>query len=37
MIQPELFKDMDPEKNLAEFFDKYMPVKLDGVWTFELD
>ena len=37
MIQPELFKDVDPEKNLAEFFDKYMPVKLDGIWTLQLD
>ena len=37
MIQPEIFKDLDPEKNLAEFFDKYMPVKLDGVWTLQLN
>jgi iron complex transport system substrate-binding protein len=37
MIQPEIFKDIDPEANLAEFFKKYMPVELDGVWTIQLD
>ena len=37
MIQPELFKDIDPEANLAEFFKKYMPVELDGIWTIQLD
>ena len=37
MIQPEIFKDIDPEANLAEFFKKYMPVELNGVWTIQLD
>lgn len=31
-IHPELFRDIDPEAGLQEFFDKYMPVKLDGAW-----
>ena len=35
-IQPELFEDMDPEANLAEFFERFMPVDLDGVWTLSL-
>ena len=35
-IQPELFEDMDPEANLAEFFERFMPVNLDGVWTLSL-
>ena len=35
-IQPELFADMDPEANLAEFFERFMPVDLDGVWTLSL-
>lgn len=35
-IQPELFADMDPEANLAEFFHRFMPVELDGIWTFSL-
>ena len=37
MIQPEIFRDIDPEVNLAEFFKKYMPVELDGVWTIQLE
>ena len=36
-IQPELFADIDPEAELAEFFDLYMPVDLDGVWTISLN
>lgn len=36
MIQPEIFADLDPEANLAEFFDRFMPVDLDGVWTLSL-
>lgn len=35
-IQPEIFEDLDPEANLAEFFEKFMPVELDGVWTLSL-
>ena len=37
MIQPEIFSDMDPEANLKEFFDRFMPVELDGVWTLSLN
>ena len=36
-LHPELFEDIDPEANLAEFFTKYMPVTLDGVWVFSLN
>lgn len=36
MIQPELFADLDPEANLSEFFERFMPVDLDGVWTISL-
>lgn len=32
-IHPELFADLDPEANLEEFFSRFMPVKLNGVWT----
>lgn len=35
-IQPEIFADLDPEANLAEFFERFMPVELDGVWTLSL-
>lgn len=36
-IHPELFADVDPEANLADFFARYMPVELDGVWTVALE
>ena len=36
MLHPELFEDVDPEANLAEFFSKYMPVELEGVWMLQL-
>ncbi len=35
-IQPEIFADIDPEANLKEFFERFMPVELDGVWTLSL-
>ncbi|HWQ67642.1 MAG TPA: ABC transporter substrate-binding protein, partial [Methanospirillum sp.] len=34
-MYPEQFKDVDPEKNLKEFFAKYLPVDLSGVWFVE--
>ena len=36
MLQPELFADIDPEAKLREFFDRFMPVELEGVWTVSL-
>lgn len=29
-LYPKEFADLDPEKDMAEFFDKYMPVKYSG-------
>ena len=37
MCQPELFADVDPEENLRTFFEKYMPVELEGVWMVSLE
>lgn len=36
LLQPELFEDVDPEANLRAFFEAFMPVELDGVWTVAL-
>ena len=36
-IHPELFGDLSPEENLADFFRLYMPVELNGVWTVSLN
>lgn len=35
-IQPELFKDLDPQANLQDFFNRFMPVKLEGSWMVDL-
>lgn len=37
LCQPELFADVDPEENLCTFFEKYMPVELEGVWMVSLE
>jgi iron complex transport system substrate-binding protein len=29
-LYPDKFSDLDPEKDMKEFFDKYMPVKYSG-------
>lgn len=36
-MYPELFSDVDPEAGLQEFFDKYMPVKLEGTWMVSME
>lgn len=35
-IQPELFSDLDPQAVLAEFFEKFMLVDLEGAWMVSL-
>ncbi len=32
-LYPKEFADLDPEKDMAEFFEKYMPVKYSGVFS----
>ena len=31
-IYPEEFADMEPEKDLQEYFASYLPFELEGVW-----
>lgn len=35
-IQPTIFGDLDPMKDLKEFFSKYMPFEVEGCFTVEL-
>jgi len=35
-LHPELFRDLDPYKNLQEFYDRFMPFPLRGVLYVEL-
>ncbi len=32
-LYPDQFSDLDPEKDMKDFFDKYMPVKYSGVFS----
>lgn len=34
---PEEFADVDPDENFQEFYDKFMPVELTGVWMTGID
>jgi iron complex transport system substrate-binding protein len=31
---PDRFSDIDPIKNMKEFYDRFMPIPLDGTWYF---
>lgn len=33
---PEEFKDVDPVQSLQEFYKKFMPVELSGIWMMDL-
>ncbi|WP_298197983.1 ABC transporter substrate-binding protein [Desulfosporosinus sp.] len=33
---PEEFKDVDPVQSLKEFYKKFMPVELSGIWMMDL-
>jgi iron complex transport system substrate-binding protein len=33
-IYPELFTTLDPLQNLQDFYTEFMPIPLDGTWTF---
>ncbi|WP_243342257.1 ABC transporter substrate-binding protein [Anaerococcus sp. AGMB09787] len=32
IFDPEAFKDLDPEADLKEFYDLFMPIELEGTW-----
>ena len=34
-LHPETYKDLDPDKDLKEFYDKFMPVGLEGTWSYK--
>ena len=31
-LYPETFADVDPQKDLEDYFTKYLPFPLEGVW-----
>jgi iron complex transport system substrate-binding protein len=34
-LYPELFTDLDPLQNLQTFYNDFMPIPLNGTWTFQ--
>lgn len=36
LCYPEEFKDVNPEKNLKEFHDKFLPIEYSGIWTLSI-
>lgn len=37
VFYPDEFEDIDPEENLAAFYDEFYPVELKGLWTMHLE
>ncbi|MEM1047785.1 MAG: ABC transporter substrate-binding protein [Pseudomonadota bacterium] len=35
-LHPDLFADVDPQKNLEDFFDQYMPIKATGTYMTQM-
>lgn len=31
-FHPQVFEDLDPEKDMKEFYDKFMPIAYEGTW-----
>lgn len=36
-LYPNLFPNLNPTHNLQYFYTEYMPIQLDGTWTFQSD
>lgn len=37
IFYPEEFEDLDPEQNLHEYYEKFLPFKLSGTWFVKLE
>lgn len=36
-LHPEEYKDLDPEKDFEEFYQKFMPIGLEGTWSYKYE
>ena len=36
-LHPEEYKDLDPDKDLEEFYEKFMPIGLEGTWSYKYE
>ncbi len=34
-LHPEVYRNLDPDKDLKEFYDRFMPVDLEGTWSYK--
>ena len=34
-LHPEVYRNLDPDKDLEEFYDKFMPTDLEGTWSYK--
>lgn len=36
-FHPDDYKDLDPDEDLKEFYDKFMPIDLEGTWSYKYE
>lgn len=36
-LHPDDYKDLDPDEDLKEFYDKFMPIDLEGTWSYKYE
>ena len=36
-LHPEEYKNLDPEKDFEEFYQKFMPIGLEGTWSYKYE
>ena len=36
-FHPDVYGDLDPDKDLKEFYEKFMPIDLEGTWSYKYE
>lgn len=36
-FHPDVYGDLDPDKDLEEFYEKFMPIDLEGTWSYKYE
>ncbi|MFO3717192.1 ABC transporter substrate-binding protein [Anaerococcus sp. ENR1011] len=36
-LHPDIYGDLDPDKDLKEFYEKFMPIDLEGTWSYKYE
>ena len=37
ILHPDIYGDLDPDKDLKEFYEKFMPIDLEGTWSYKYE